>query len=510
MARLGELLVAAKLLTPEQLEQALRAQVMWGGRLGTNIIELGFLDLDQLSDALGRQHGMPAALARHFDMTNAALQRKLSPEFAERYAAVPLMQVASGRVVVASIGRMEPRGIAILADELESTPANIVISVAAELRIRYHLERAFGIPRGARFLRSRGKTIPPFPAFVTEELNFEDSQVSSPLPIAQREELAELHAQTVAEEALQPIELEPDPEPIEEIQQIEPIEEIEQIEQIEPIEPLEEIEPIEELAQLEEIEPIQPVALQPSEPIAQIDDAIPAVADDGVTQKNPDSPTLEALGAVGDLAIPSEEDEKAARERRTYVRMLSDVPSTESERQKLGRIAIRRVQIAPPTSHVAKTLGEATRAIRRSTDRDKVAELVMLTLEKFVPSLEAAVMLVLRGDVAIGWKGYGCGGQALPEVAVPLGEPGLIPRAISNQLTMRAPSGTLDSIDRLLLTSLGVTGDKELVVVPVMIAGQVMLVMVMVAAQGCEIQSAESIAVATGAAFARLMRDASR
>ena len=30
------------------------------------------------------------------------------------------------------------------------------------------------------------------------------------------------------------------------------------------------------------------------------------------------------------------------------------------------------------------------------------------------------------------------------------------------------------------------------------------------AAQGCEIQSAESIAVATGAAFARLMRDASR
>lgn len=472
MARLGELLVATKLLTPEQLEQALRAQVMWGGRLGTNIIELGFLDLDQLSDALGRQLGMPAALARHFDMTNVALQRKLSPEFADRYIAVPLMKVSSGRIVVASIGKIEPRGVAILADELEATPADIVISVAAELRIRYHLERAFGIPRGARFLRSRGKTIPPFPAFVTEELNFEDSQVSTPLPIAQREELEQAHEQAIAEEALQPIELEPDPEP-------------------------EEITPLEELEQVE--------------------DSIPIAADDGVTQKT-EASTLEQLGAVSeDLAIPSEEDEKAARERRKYVRTLTDQPSTESERSKLGRIAIRKVKVGtihpPPslaTAAVAKTLGEATRAIRRSTDRDKVAELVMLTLEKFMPSLEAAVMLVLRGDVAIGWKGYSCGGQALPEVAVPLGEVGLIPRAIGDQVTMRAPSAELGSVDQLLLTSLGVTGDKELVVVPVMIAGQVMLVMALVAAQGCEIQSAESIAVATGAAFARLMRDASR
>ena len=34
MARLGELLVAARLLTTDQIERALRAQVMWGGRIG--------------------------------------------------------------------------------------------------------------------------------------------------------------------------------------------------------------------------------------------------------------------------------------------------------------------------------------------------------------------------------------------------------------------------------------------------------------------------------------------
>jgi class I fructose-bisphosphate aldolase len=41
MARLGELLVAARLLDQDKIERALRAQVLWGGRLGTNLIELG-------------------------------------------------------------------------------------------------------------------------------------------------------------------------------------------------------------------------------------------------------------------------------------------------------------------------------------------------------------------------------------------------------------------------------------------------------------------------------------
>src|SRR5213075_2205969 len=63
MPRLGELLVAAGLLTVEQVERALRAQVLWGGRLGTNIVELHYLDLDPLSKVLGRQHQMPAALS---------------------------------------------------------------------------------------------------------------------------------------------------------------------------------------------------------------------------------------------------------------------------------------------------------------------------------------------------------------------------------------------------------------------------------------------------------------
>src|SRR4051794_38026205 len=158
MPRPGELLVAAGLLTPEQVEQALRAQVMWGGRLGTNLIELHYLELDPLAVALGRQHRLPAALARHFEKADPALQHLLSPDFAERFSCVPLLRMGPEQhVVVASLAPLQPRQLAIIADELAVDIRQLVPAIAAELRIRYQLERVYGVRRAARFLRARGK-----------------------------------------------------------------------------------------------------------------------------------------------------------------------------------------------------------------------------------------------------------------------------------------------------------------------------------------------------------------
>src|SRR5690242_2648336 len=114
MARLGELLVAARLLTQEQVGQALRAQVVWGGRLGTNLIELGCIDLDGLSRALGRQHGVPAALGRHFDRADPVLQQRLPAELAERWAIVPLLRVSGARKI--AIAATDPADAARIAE----------------------------------------------------------------------------------------------------------------------------------------------------------------------------------------------------------------------------------------------------------------------------------------------------------------------------------------------------------------------------------------------------------
>lgn len=54
--RLGELLLKEKLLTQEGLDEALESQVINGGRLGTNLCELGLVQEKDLARVLGAQH----------------------------------------------------------------------------------------------------------------------------------------------------------------------------------------------------------------------------------------------------------------------------------------------------------------------------------------------------------------------------------------------------------------------------------------------------------------------
>ncbi len=58
---LGEILVHEGAATAAQVEEALEAQVLNGGRLGTNLVELGHVTEEQLARALGRQHRVHCA-----------------------------------------------------------------------------------------------------------------------------------------------------------------------------------------------------------------------------------------------------------------------------------------------------------------------------------------------------------------------------------------------------------------------------------------------------------------
>lgn len=165
MARLGELLVATGLVESEKVEQALRAQVVWGGRLGTNLIELGFIDLDGLSRALGRHHDLPAALAHHFDRADSALQLLLPAEIADRHSFVPILRLTDNKIAGAAMDPLGPAALAEIASAMGVGTEELVVAVAAEQRMRYQLERVFGIARSTRYLRSRGPRFPSFPAF---------------------------------------------------------------------------------------------------------------------------------------------------------------------------------------------------------------------------------------------------------------------------------------------------------------------------------------------------------
>jgi hypothetical protein len=47
-------------VTEGQLQEAIQHQVLYGGRLGTNLYELGFITEDRLREALGKAHAVPA------------------------------------------------------------------------------------------------------------------------------------------------------------------------------------------------------------------------------------------------------------------------------------------------------------------------------------------------------------------------------------------------------------------------------------------------------------------
>jgi hypothetical protein len=57
--RLGDLLIAEKQLSPNQLEAAIEAQCLYGGRLGTSLIELGFLSEIEIARTLSRKLRLP-------------------------------------------------------------------------------------------------------------------------------------------------------------------------------------------------------------------------------------------------------------------------------------------------------------------------------------------------------------------------------------------------------------------------------------------------------------------
>lgn len=494
MPRIGELLVSAGLVSVEQIEQAVRAQVVWGGRLGTNLVELGLIDLDTLANFLGLQRAVPAALARHFEQADPELQQRLSRESAERHSCVPLLRVGPGRtqVAIVSIEPLGPRARIRVADELLCDKDALVNAVAPELRVRYHLERVYGIPRGARFLRARGKTVPPFPQFPA--IAHEDVVTGEEPALA---DVIEAAIDAIAEPEHEH-EHEPGPEEVTRTRlRPAPVEE--------PVAP-------DDVGGDSEI----PVEVVPPE-LDDFEDE-PSTFGSEVSTFGSEIPTLDQVVATGPAPTARPREERAGRERRRYVPTI-DAPAPPPETAStsatttasLGRLKIRR--IAQPASEAARraaaSLDEATRAIRRAIDRDKVVELTMFAIERHVPRCDAAVLLVVRGDTAIGWKGFCRAGTPIGELGVPLDQPGLLPRAISRGETIRDPIDDLTSLDRLLVEALHAERG-DLVVIPVPIAGQVMCLVAMVLAPAEPTAAADAIAAALGTAFARLMRDASR
>jgi hypothetical protein len=461
MARLGELLVASGIVSADKVEQALRAQVVWGGRLGTNLIELGCIDLDGLSRALGQRHGVPAAVTRHFEKADPAVQAQLPAELARMFFVVPLVRL-DDRIAVVSIDPLGAKGRAALAEVYGVDPMNgVLISVAAEMRVLYQLERVYKIARPTRYLRTKnaGATME-FPAFDNVPVEVDsDAEVAIPITIDE------------ARHPTAPVDL--------------------------------------------------PADLGTADDIAaMIDIAIEASTTPDVEAEPQGKARRAVLRTLADAVAPVTGSDE------TVPVSLLQTPQSESQSQdqsqKLGRIAIRRVAITTSslplipadddkiTQQIApSSFGEATRAIKRGTNRDRVADLVIDSVARFIPACGAALLMVVRGDVAIGWKHFSRTGEGTPEVAVPLDQSGVVPAAIARKVAVRKSATDLGALDTRLLAAVG-NAVGDLAVVPIAIAEQVMCLLAVSIEADATLAQLEAVTASAGAAFARLIRDASR
>ncbi|MFN0063832.1 MAG: hypothetical protein ACKVPX_15105 [Myxococcaceae bacterium] len=187
---LGEVLVRSGRVTREQLEAGLRAQAIWGGRLGTNLVEAGVLDLETLGEALAQAFGVPEAKAPYFRRIPPEALAKVPAKMAEKSMAIPLGFVTkpSRMLVVAFADPANPAAV----DEVAfAAGMRVYPLVAPELRIVAALEQHYSVPRKTRYLRivtlktepSAPPTSQPTAAPRRKYLDPSESRVAAPKPM---------------------------------------------------------------------------------------------------------------------------------------------------------------------------------------------------------------------------------------------------------------------------------------------------------------------------------------
>ena len=73
MTILARILKDRGILTEKQLQEAIQHQVLYGGRLGTSLFELGMITEERLQDALARAHGLAAGGVDYRDIEPSAV-----------------------------------------------------------------------------------------------------------------------------------------------------------------------------------------------------------------------------------------------------------------------------------------------------------------------------------------------------------------------------------------------------------------------------------------------------
>jgi type IV pilus assembly protein PilB len=137
--RIGELLLKEKRISAEQLQDALTYQRQNGGKLGANLVKLGYIQDDEITALLSKQYGVPSISLGQFEIDPAVI--KLVPgDTARKYQIVPLSR--SGATL--TIAMTDPTNVFAMDDVKFMTGYNVEPVVASETGVAEAIEKYYG------------------------------------------------------------------------------------------------------------------------------------------------------------------------------------------------------------------------------------------------------------------------------------------------------------------------------------------------------------------------------
>lgn len=146
--KLGEALVKEGFITRQQLNQALERQVVYGGRIGTNLIELRFINDEELTRFLGRFFNITPVTQEMLASIPSDVIESLSPDIVNKYKIIPFRKDRN-RLHTAMLN---PRDIKEIDEIRFVTGFDIIPYVITELRLLHCLEKYYGIKRDVRYV----------------------------------------------------------------------------------------------------------------------------------------------------------------------------------------------------------------------------------------------------------------------------------------------------------------------------------------------------------------------
>ena len=157
--KLGELLLKANMVSPQQLQDALNHQKTNGGRLGKAFVSLGFVKDEEITSLLSRQYGVPSVNLQHLGVDPATL-KVIPAETARKYQVLPLSR--SDKVL--KIAMADPTNVFAMDDIKFMTGYRVEPTVASESEIEDAIDRYYGSTRSHELRRDTapsGASAPP-------------------------------------------------------------------------------------------------------------------------------------------------------------------------------------------------------------------------------------------------------------------------------------------------------------------------------------------------------------